>query len=404
MRPASEEVADQPAHVIGLLVDDPEELEHLGRVEGRRGAEHGGGRALDGGQRGAQLVAHHAQELGAQPLALVEIGEVLHGHDDRLDAAVVVADRGRVDQDPDAPAVGDGELDLFGADRLGAAQLLGQGEFLEGDLAPVGAPARHDPEQLVDGAVRRAQAADHAPRLAVEPRRTAGADVEDNDAHRGRVDQGLQVGAGALLLPVRPGVGDRRRRLRGEEHQDLFVLARELLSAVLAGEEEVADVRAPVTQRRALQGLRRQQVGGQAERAGVAAHVAEPQRSRQRPQVLEEPRPFRPVRQPPVFFGGRARGDEVADPPVVVEGGDAAVPGPGQGAAALDDLAQDGVEVEAGADAEDGRAQPRDAVPQRLVLPPQVLGTVRRVARWYRWSGRTPGCCHSRSLLGAEAC
>ena len=28
-----EQVGEQPAHVVGLLVDDPGELEHLGRVE-----------------------------------------------------------------------------------------------------------------------------------------------------------------------------------------------------------------------------------------------------------------------------------------------------------------------------------------------------------------------------------
>ena len=41
---------------------------------------------------------------------------------------------------------------------------------------------------------------------------------------------------------------------------------------------------------------------------------------------------------------------------------------------ALDDLVQDGVEVEAGADAEDGGAELGDAVSQRLVLSPQIVG------------------------------
>ena len=127
---------------------------------------------------------------------------------------------------------------------------------------------------------------------------------------------------------------------------------------------------APVTHGRSLQGLRRQQVGGKAERTDVGGQVPHPQRSRQVPQVLEEPRPVRPGRQQLVFVGRDAGGDEVLGLPAFVEGGDSAVSGAGQGAGALDDLVQDGVEVEAGADAQDGRAQPGDAVSQRLVLSP----------------------------------
>ena len=65
-------VGDEAAQVVGLLVDDAEELQHLGRVEGGRGAQHGGRRALDGNEGGAQLVTHRAQELGPQPLELLD--------------------------------------------------------------------------------------------------------------------------------------------------------------------------------------------------------------------------------------------------------------------------------------------------------------------------------------------
>jgi len=34
-----EQVADQAAHLIGLLVDDPKELQHLGRLGWRRGVQ-----------------------------------------------------------------------------------------------------------------------------------------------------------------------------------------------------------------------------------------------------------------------------------------------------------------------------------------------------------------------------
>ena len=60
-------------------------------------------------------------------------------------------------------------------------------------------------------------------RLAVERHQMAGAGVEDDDAYRRRVDQRLHVGPGPLLLPIRPGVGDRSRGLRREEHQDKWV-------------------------------------------------------------------------------------------------------------------------------------------------------------------------------------
>ena len=47
--PGVEQVANQVVHAVGLLVDDAEELHHLGRAEDARGAEHRGGRALDRG-------------------------------------------------------------------------------------------------------------------------------------------------------------------------------------------------------------------------------------------------------------------------------------------------------------------------------------------------------------------
>ena len=41
-----EQVGDEAAQVVGLLVDDAEELQHLGRVEGGRGAQHGAAEPL----------------------------------------------------------------------------------------------------------------------------------------------------------------------------------------------------------------------------------------------------------------------------------------------------------------------------------------------------------------------
>ena len=69
--PRIKQVADQAAHVPGLLVDDPVELVTLGRVEIGLLLQQGEGRAPDRGERRAQLVAHKTQELGAQAFQLL---------------------------------------------------------------------------------------------------------------------------------------------------------------------------------------------------------------------------------------------------------------------------------------------------------------------------------------------
>ena len=296
--PDIQQVADQAAHVIGLIVDDAEELAHLGRVELRSGIQRGGGRPLDRGQRRAQLVAHHAQELGPQALQLLERREVLQGDHHRLDRAVRRTDRRRVDQRGDAAPVRDRELDLLRAHRLGIAELVGERELVEPDLAPVAAPAGHDLQQLLRRAVRTAQLPDDPPRLAVERHRTAGRSIEHHHPDRRGVDQDLQVGPGPLLVAVRAGVGDRRRRLRGEQHQVLLVLLRERPPAFLLAEKEVADMHPPVAHRHGLQGLRQPQLLGIAERAEVGRHVRQPQRPRKVPEMLEERVAVRPLRQP----------------------------------------------------------------------------------------------------------
>ena len=53
-----EQITDQAAHVIGPLGDDAEELAQLGRIERLALLQQGRHRALDGGQRLAQFVAH----------------------------------------------------------------------------------------------------------------------------------------------------------------------------------------------------------------------------------------------------------------------------------------------------------------------------------------------------------
>ena len=174
-------------------------------------------------------------------------------------------DRGGVDERGDAAPVGDRELDLLGAHRLGAAQRHGEREPVERDLAPVAAPAGDDPEQLLGRLAGVAQALDEAAGLAVERDQVAGPAVEHDDADRRGLDQRLEVGAGAPLGAVGPRVGDGGRGLRGEQHQDLLVLVGERRPARLLDQIEVADMDAAMAHRHALEGLRRQPVRGEAE-------------------------------------------------------------------------------------------------------------------------------------------
>ena len=77
-------------------------------------------------------------------------------------------------------------------------------------------------------------------RLPVEGHRGSRAQGEDDHAHGGGVDEGLQVGPGPQLIPVPAGVGDDQRRLGGEHHQGLLILPGELLTGLAPGNIDVA--------------------------------------------------------------------------------------------------------------------------------------------------------------------
>ena len=61
--------------------------------------------------------------------------------------------------------------------------------------------------------------------------------------------QGESGGPRPLDVAVGARVGHGRRRLRGEQHQDLLVLARERLAVLLVAEKEVAEMLAPIAHR-----------------------------------------------------------------------------------------------------------------------------------------------------------
>ena len=363
-----QQVRDEAPHVIGLSIDDPEELEHFGGIRGRSGAEHGGGGALDGDQGSPQFVAHQAQELGPLPLGLLQGREVLHRGHVRFDLAVRCPDGSGVHQRGDAPSARDRERELLGAHCLSDADLLHDRELREHDFPPIRAPCGQTFQQSLQGGARRTKRLRDPPRLPVDPNESAGSGVEDDDAHRRGFDQGLEVGAGPLLVAMGPRVGDGDGGLRREQHQDLLVGARELASGLLLGEKEVPDVDAPVEHRGTLEGLRADQVRREAEGSDIGGEVRDTQRGLEVPEVLEEPRPLRPVRQCLAFLRREARGDEVFGLSRLVDGRDRPVAGAGQGAGAVDGLLEDGIEIEARADAEDGGAQPGNAFLERFDL------------------------------------
>ena len=161
---------------------------------------------------------------------------------------------------------------------------------------------------------------------------------------------------------MRARVGYRCRRLRGEQDQDLLVLGTERLAVLLVGEKEVPEVLAPVVHRRPLQRLRPPRIRGEAERAEVAGEIGHPERRRKVAQVLEEPWSVGPLQHHPPLFGRKPGGDEILHLPPLVNRRDHAGAGAGQRARALHHLLEHGGQVEALADAENRRAQPRDAV------------------------------------------
>ena len=166
------------------------------------------------------------------------------------------------------------------------------------------------------------------------------------------LDQRLEIRPRPLLVAVGARVGDSRGGLGGEQRQHLLVLVGEPPPARLVAEKEVADMRVPVTQRRAHEGAGRQEVDGEAERADVLRPVGEAQRPRQVAQVGGEMLAVGPLDEPAPLVLGEVGGDEVAHLTRLVDGDDDAVARGGQGAGGLDRLAQHGVVVEGGADPE----------------------------------------------------
>ena len=321
-------------------------------------------------------MADHAQELGPQPLQLLQGRQVLDGNDHRLHLLLFRQDGRGVDQGGDAAPVRGPQDDLLGVHRLPGHQPLGQGELLQGDLPPVGPAEGQHLQQLLRRAARLAQAADDPPRLPVDGADFAGAGVEDQDAHRRGVHQGLQVGPGPLLLPMPAGVGDDQGRLGGEHHQGLLVLGGEL--DLLLTHVDAPDALPPVTERRRQEGQgrahrhRRAELG-QAQLPGVAVEVPPPQRFADSAELFEEEHPVGKFGELPGLIGSQPGIEEVLYPPRVVQEGDDPVARPGQRPGAVQDPLEHRPEVQALVDAQAGLAEAGQSLPQGLIFPGQLI-------------------------------
>ena len=113
-------------------------------------------------------------------------------------------------------------------------------------------------------------------------------------------------------------------------------------------------------------------------RLQVAGEIGQLERLPDVAQVLEEPRPVGPCHQRADLLGGHARGPEVHQPAAGVDRRNHALVGAGQRTSAVDHLLEHRVQIQARVDAQHRADQPREAVPQRPVLPPQVAQVIQR--------------------------
>ena len=373
-----QQVADQVAHALRLVPDDPEELGHLRRVQVGGILQQGVRRALDGRQGGPELVAHHPQELGPQPLQVLQRRQVLYGNDHRLHLPLLREDGSGVDQGGDAAPVGGLEHDLLGPHRLPGDQGLGQGQLPQGDLPPVGPPVGQHLQKLLRRPARLAQAADDPPRLPVDGHRVPRPGVQDQHAHRRGVHQGLQVGPGPLLVAVAAGVGDDQGRLGGEHHQGLLVLGGEL--DLLLAHVDAPDALPPVAERRGQEGQGR----AHRHRRAELGQAQRPARSRGSPCSRSGSPMLLSCSKKSIPLGNSANCrlssgvspevEEVLYPPRIVQEGDDPVAGAGQRPGAVQDPLEHRPEVQALVDAQAGLAEAGQPLPQGLVFPGQLTG------------------------------
>ena len=100
----------------------------------------------------------------------------------------------------------------------------------------------------------------------------------------------------------------------------------------------------------------------------VAGKIVQTQRTGKVTQVVEQLQPGGQLHQPPHFVLRQTGGDEVVGLSRLVDGDDHAVARAGERTGAVGGLLEHGGHVEAPADAQDGRAQSGETLPERFDL------------------------------------
>ena len=152
-----EQVADQPLHVIGLPVDDPEELQHLLRGSAGEAPSTAAAEPLmaANGARSSWLTM---PRNSARSRSSASSGSrSCQGHHQRDDVSALVADRCRVDERAHASPVGHRQLHLLGAHRRGVADRAGQSQLCHYHFAAVAEAAGQGLERLLRRRLRRQQ-------------------------------------------------------------------------------------------------------------------------------------------------------------------------------------------------------------------------------------------------------
>lgn len=156
-----------------------------------------------------------------------------------------------------------------------------------------------------------------------------------------------------LALGEPPRVRHRDRLVPREALGLLPIGIGERVGALLLGQVEVADGIVADADRHAEETRHRRMMGREAGRAGIIAPVAQPEGPLLADQDSEDAVAAGQVADRLPFGRGHAGGDEVGEETVRADDAEGAVPCAEQGARQVDDVLEDGVEIELGGDRQD---------------------------------------------------
>ena len=174
--------------------------------------------------------------------------------------------------------------------------------------------------------------------------------------------QGLELREPARRRLVQARVLDRDRRLRGQQRDELLVLAREVLAAPLLGQVQVAVGDAAEQDRHAEERAHWGVVGRKADGARIGRQVVEPECVRVPNQHPEDPAAVRKVADAFLRLRVDARGQEALERAAGwIDHAERRVPRPRQLRRGVDDSLQEGIERELRRDRDPGVDQPAPA-------------------------------------------